>query len=357
MAGTANLPLHFGSCPRWLFGRMSELSGAITEAIIYEHGQSEFIRRISDPFFFQALGCVIGFDFHSSGVTTTTLGALKVALTNKEIGVKVCGGKGNVARKTPSEIEFNSDKLSLTTKKSESLVYASRMTTKVDNALIQDNYNLYAHFFILSEKGDYAVVQQGMNNKTRYARRYHWISGFESFIEEPHNAICCNKKENNVLDLTSMQSNETKNTSLDLVKDNPEHLEKDFNKILHMSSNHYDLKLSRKSLNYLKRAYELQPESYEELIAIQGVGPASIRSLALISELIYGTRSSWEDPAKFSFAHGGKDAVPFPVNKRIMDSNTEFLKEALKSAKLGNKEKIVAIRKLDEFITHDNKRN
>lgn len=348
--GITNLPLHYGSCPRWLFGRMTKLSGAISEAIIYEYGMDELIKRISDPFFFQALGCVIGFDFHSSGLTTTTLGALKVALTENELGVKVCGGKGNVSRKTPSEIEFNSDKLALPADKSDSLVYASRMSAKVDSALIQDGYNIYAHFFIFSDKGSYCVIQQGMNPKIRYARRYHWLSGFESFIEEPHSAICCDKKEEDVLDLTSKNSAETRSISVDLVKDGPEHLEKDFKDVLNMARNHYNLNLSLKSLNYLKKAYEFQPKDYEELVAIHGIGPSSIRSLALISELIYGTKSSWQDPSKFSFAHGGKDGVPYPVNRKVMDSNTEFLKEALDKAKVDNKERLYAIRRLKDFI-------
>ncbi len=329
---------------------MTGLGGAIAETIVHEHGQAEFIRRISDPFFFQALGCVLAFDWHSSGLTTTTLGALKVALTRNELGIKVCGGKGKVSRKTPSEIEFNSEKLSLSSQKSESLVYASRMSAKVDSALVQDNYNLYAHFFVFSENGCYAVVQQGMNPKIGYARRYHWLSGFENFIEEPHSAICCDKKESEVLDLTSKKSSETRSISVDLVKDNPEHLERDFNRVLNMTSNHYNLNLSRKSLTYLKKAYEFQPKNYEELIAIHGVGPSSVRALALISELVYGTKSSWCDPSKFSFAHGGKDGVPFNVKRKVMDSNTEFLKDAVKNAKMGDKDRLNAIRRLKDFI-------
>ncbi|MEM4245009.1 MAG: DUF763 domain-containing protein [Candidatus Nanoarchaeia archaeon] len=348
--GITNLPLHYGTCPRWLFSRMTALGGAISEAIVYEYGQDELIKRISDPFFFQALSCVLGFDWHSSGTTTTTLGALKVALTDKELGVKVCGGKGNVSRKTPSEIEFNSEKLSLSSQKSSALIYASRMSAKVDNALIQDGYDLYAHFFIFSEDGKYAVIQQGMNSKIRYARRYHWLSGFDSFVEEPHNAICCDKKSGEVLDLTSKESNETRNISVDLVKDNPKHLEKDFDEVLHMTPNHYKLNLTRKSLAYLKKAYEFQPKNYEELVSIHGVGPSSIRALALISEIIYGTKLSWSDPAKFSFAHGGKDGVPYPVNRKVIDSNVEFLKEAVKNAKVGDKDRLNAIRRLAFFI-------
>jgi hypothetical protein len=348
--GITNLPLHYGSCPRWLFGRMTKLSSAISEAIIYEYGYDELIKRISDPFFFQAFSCVIGFDWHSSGTTTTTLGALKVALTENELGIKVCGGKGNVSRKTPSEIEFNSDKMNVSYEKSSSLVYASKMSAKVDNALIQDGYNIYAHFFVFSEKGRYCVIQQGMNSKIRYARRYHWLSGFESFIEEPHNAICCDKRVDEVLDLTSKQSTDTRKISVDLAKDNPDHLEKDFNSVLHMTRNHYMLNLTRKSLGYLKNAYEFQPKDYEELVSIQGIGPSSVRALALISELVYGSKSSWSDPAKFSFAHGGKDGVPYPVNRNNMDFNTEFLKDAIKKSKVGDKDRLDAIKRLSFFV-------
>ncbi len=347
--GVTNLPLHYGSCPRWLFSRMTSLSGAISETIVYEYGQDELIKRISDPFFFQSLSCVLGFDWHSSGTTTTTLGALKVALTDRELGIKVCGGKGNVSRKTPSEIEFNSDNMGLSSK-SDSLIYASRMCAKVDSALVQDDYNLYAHFFIFSDKGFYAVIQQGMNPKIKYARRYHWLSGFDSFVEEPHSAICCDRKGSEVLDLTSKDSSETREVSVDLVKDNPKHLEKDFDEVLHMTSNHYNLNLTRKSLTYLKNAYEFQPKNYEELVSIHSIGPSSVRALALISEVVYGTRLSWSDPAKFSFAHGGKDGIPYPVNREVMDSNIKFLNYAVRSAKLGDKEKLSALRRLSHFI-------
>ncbi|MFH1332474.1 MAG: DUF763 domain-containing protein [archaeon] len=347
--GITNLPLHYGSCPRWLFSRMTKLGSAIAEVIVYEYGQDEFIKRISDPFFFQALSCVIGFDFHSSGTTTTTLGALKVALTENELGIKVCGGKGNVSRKTPFEIEFNSGKMGVSSK-ADSLVYASRMSAKVDNAMIQDNYNLYAHFFVFSEKGAYAVIQQGMNSKVKYARRYHWLSGFESFVEEPHNAICCDKKESEVLDLTSKQSKNTREVSVDLVNDNPEHLKNDFDAVLTMTPNHYNLNLSRKSLAYLRKAYEFQPKNYEELLAVQGVGPAAVRSLALISEIIYGSKSSWQDPARFSYTLGGKDGVPYKINRAHYDEITEFVKSSINNAKIGEKDKLNAIKRLNVYI-------
>lgn len=204
--------------------------------------------------------------------------------------------------------------------------------------------------FVFSEKGSYSVIQQGMNSKIRYARRYHWLSGFDSFVEEPHSAICCDSKGSDVLDLTSRQSAGTRKVSVDLVNDNPEHLERDFSSVLNMRRNHYNLDLTAKSLTYLKKAYEFKPGSYEELLAIRGVGPSSVRALALISELVYGSKSSWSDPAKFSFAHGGKDGVPYPVNRGNIDFNTEFLKEAIKKAKVGDKDRLYAVKRLGDFI-------
>lgn len=359
--GVANLPLHVGKCPRWLFGRMVKLGGAITEIIINEYGQKEFLRRISNPYFFQSFACVVGFDWHSSGVSTTLCGALKTALNEKDLGIKIAGGKGKTSRRTPEQIEKFSNSFSLSTNKIDRLKYASKIIAKVDNNLIQDSYQLYMHTFFFSEKGKYAVVQQGLCNENRYARRYHWLSeSINSFVEEPHNAICCDKKEENVLDLTAKESSETRKTSLDLVKDDPKHLEKyfmpkgqktlfDYSELT-MDPNHYSLNLSKKSLTFLKQAYEFQPKNYEELVALQNMGPKTIRALALISELVYGTKSSWQDPARFSFSYGGKDSVPFPVDKTLMDNNTEFLKEALKQSKLGQKDKLDAVRRLKDFI-------
>lgn len=361
--GTVNLPLHPGKCPRWLFSRMVKLGGAISEAIIYEYGQEEYLKRISDPYFFQAFSCALAFDWHSSGTTTTTLGALKLALNPREHGIKVTGGKGAASRKTPYEIEEVSDLFSLSEQKIKKLKYTSKMVAKVDNSLIQCDppYKLYHHSFVLIQNGKWCVVQQGINTQNRYARRYHWLSDdVQNFVEEPHNAICCDKTEEKVLNLTARESRETRETSLDLVKDNPKHLEKYFlpkgqksltsYTTLFMGKNHYNLNLSKRSLKFLKEAYEFQPSNYEELVALKGMGHKTIRALALISELVYGTKPSWQDPAKFSFAHGGKDNIPRPVDKQLMDSNTEFLKEAVKSARIGDKEKLHAIKRLGDFV-------
>ena len=362
--GYANLPLHSGSCPKWLFGRMKRLSSVISEMIIDEYGTKEYLKRLSNPYFFQALSCVIGFDWHSSGTTTTTMGALKESLNKMDLGIYIAGGKGGVSRKTPNEIKNFSDNFNLNENKIKKLVYSSKMSAKVDSAVLQDNYQLYHHCFVFTEKGNWAVIQQGMNVSSRYARRYHWISdNVESFVNEPHNAICCDKKNKNTLNMTAKESEEARKISLDIVKDSPTHLKKyikettqktlnDFNnKIIKfsMSPRHTIMDMNKKNIETLQKAYEIQPRTYEGLIAIKGVGPKTIRSLALISELVYGAKASWKDPVKYSFAHGGKDGIPHPINRKLMDDNTKLLQDAIRNAKLGNKDKLCAIKRLSNF--------
>jgi len=358
--GIANLPLHYGTAPRWLFSRMKELGGAITEAIVNEYSADEFLRRLSDPFWFQAFGNVLGFDWHSSGITTTVCGALKEAMKEKNIGIFVAGGKGQMGRNALNEIED----INISEKKIEEIKYASRMTAKVDSALIQDGYSLYHHCIFFTESGKWATIQQGMNSSNNYARRYHWISeNMKSFVEEPHSAICCDLKEKNVLDMTSNESREAREISLDLIKDNPIHIIKyqttiyDFLntkkiKILTMQRNHSitPSDLNGSVIKSLNLAYEIQPKNYEELVSLRGIGPKSIRALALISEIIYGKSPSWKDPAKYSFAHGGKDGYPYPINKTVYDKSIEILNEAIRNAKLGEKTKINAIKRLKDFI-------
>ncbi len=352
----ANLPLHGGRAPRWLFSRMTKLSRQISIALVDEFGQEEFLSRISDPYWFQALGNVIGFDWHSSGVTTTVCGALKAADIS-ETGIKVCGGKGKVSRKTISEIENSG----ISQNRIEKLAYASRISAKVDSSLIQDDYELYHHCFFFSEKGKWSVVQQGMNDKNSFARRYHWLGkDVVNFVNEPHNAICCDNKSGEVLDLTSKESEEAQKVSVDLIKDNPVHLRKYFSKqmtlpefsTLTMPRHHpiYNSDLTDKTLISLRKAYELQPKNYEELVSLKGVGAKSIRALALVSEVIYGKAPSWNDPAKYSFAHGGKDGFPYPVDKENFDRTILTLKTAVRNAKMGEKDKINAIKKLKSFI-------
>ncbi|MFH1181461.1 MAG: DUF763 domain-containing protein [Candidatus Woesearchaeota archaeon] len=373
--GVCNLPLHPGSCPKWLFPRMKKLSGLIAEAIVDEYGTEEFLRRIADPFFFQSLSCVIGFDWHSSGTTTTTMGALKESVNSLNLGIEICGGKGATSRKTPSEIAATT--MNVQSQKIERLVYSSRMAAKVDSNLVQAGYVLYHHCFVFTENGSWAVVQQGMNDANGYARRYHWLSdNVQSFVEEPHLGIC-GEKEQEVLDMTARQSDGARKTSLDLVKDNPLHLRRYFTKQtvlqqfvnvtttttknsssnddygdgyeLTLPSHHPTPQLSEKSLASLQKAYELQPQNYEELVSLQGIGAKSIRALALVSELVYGAKASWKDPVKYSFAHGGKDGFPYQINREHYDKSIEILTTAIRNS-FGREEQLKAIKRLSGYI-------
>jgi len=366
--GVANLPLHHGKAPRWLFKRMVLLSKAIVEIIIYEYGMNEFLRRISDPFWFQALSCVLGYDWHSSGCTTVTCGALKEAIDPKEFGFAITGGKGKTSRKTPDEICQIGELYNLSTTTIKELKYSSRMAAKIDNTAIQDGYNLYHHVLIFSEEGKWAIVQQGLNYENNYARRYHWNSEHvENFVCEPHNAIVGDNCQENVLDMTSKQSISAQKISVDLVNDNPQHLKRDWAELTRSKKqltldnwfNHLENIQQNKHLNMprtinwkkMKEIYDFHPENYEELLSLRGVGPNTVRALALISDLIYGEKPSWKDPVKYSFTVGGKDGVPYPVDKKAMDESIDFLKTSIESAKIGEKEKILTVRRLQNFIS------
>ncbi len=341
--GVSDLPLHGGRCPPWLFKRMKKLSGLISEFIIYEYGTDEFLKRISNPYFFQSFGCVLGFDWHSSGLTTTTLGALKESLDPEKHGVAVLGGKGSASRKTPDEIEKMSQIFPLTENETEYLKYSSKMSAKVDTSAVQDGYQLYHHNFILSENGKWSVIQQGMNPETRYARRYHWLSGeMENFVEEPHTAICCDFR-NRTLNMVAKESEESRKISVDIVKDSLGKVRK----YLIMGRYHW---IDKRVFSKLLDLKEFQPRNYEEILAFRGVGPKTIRALALTSKLIYGSEISWKDPVKFSFARGGKDGTPYPVDRKAYDEGNKILRNAIENAKLGNKEKMRAIRRLENFI-------
>jgi len=359
--GHADLPLHPGRCPPWLFGRMKKLGGAITEVIVLEYGMDEYIRRLSDPYFFQSLGCVLGFDWHSSGLTTTVCGALKEALNEANQGVVFLGGKGKTSKKTPDEIQDLGEKWNLSSAKIKSLTYASKAAAKVDNSLLQDGYQLYHHSFVMTEQGKWAVIQQGMNDFNKYARRYHWLSdNVVNFVIEPHSAICCDSKGESVLNMTAKESSEAQKSSVELVKESPEKIlrpikeNKDAKQSLladygfSMGTKHeIDLHLYKKLMD-LK---EFQPKNYEELVMFKGVGPKTVRALALMSELIYGAKPSWKDPARYSFSHGGKDGFPYPVDRPLMDSSVEMLKSAVEEAKVGNDEKLKAMRRLKDYFS------
>lgn len=351
--GYVDLPLHSGQCPPWLFERMTKLGRSIIILLVRDEGPAGVLQKLADPFWFQALGCLLGFDWHSSGLTTTVCGALKEGLRGceRELGLFIAGGKGKTSRKTPQDIITYADKYGLPAK-TEKLVYASRMSAKVDNTAIQDGYQLYHHTFIFTSKGDWAVVQQGMNSGSRRARRYHWLgSRVTDFVNEPQNAICCDRREQKVLNLVDRKSAGARQVIALLSRTNPGEITKEYRSLI-MPSRHSlgPEDIQPQSLErVLLKTYEHQPEGFEAVLSIPGVGPKTIRALSLISELAYGARPSYHDPAKFSFAHGGKDGYPYPVDKRVYDQSITILEQAIKEANIGRKEKLEALKRL-QFI-------
>jgi len=310
--GIVDLPLHYGSSPRWLFEKMVRLSKEISKIIVYEFGQDEFLKRLSDPFWFQGFACVIGFDWHSSGTTTVTCGALKEALKTEDLGIYITGGKAQASRKTPQEIADLCEKINLSDKRTNQLIKASKLSAKVDNSCLQDGFQLYHHSFILTENGKWAVIQQGLNSENKYARRYHWLSEkVKSYINEPHAAVCCDISVK-PLNMVANESENCRKCSVEIVKDFTQNtlLER-----FSMPKHHkiylkkYNFLKSKRIMSNLRKAYETQPKNYEELISIKGLGAETIRALALISELVYGEKPSWKDPVKYSFAHGGKSVI------------------------------------------------
>ncbi|MDI9615524.1 DUF763 domain-containing protein [Methanothermobacter sp.] len=356
--GIANLPLHGGHPPAWLMRRMVELSGAIAEVIIEEYGTSEFISRISDPFWFQAFSCTIGFDWHSSGTTTTTCGALKSALDPERHGILVAGGKGRASRRTPGELEAAGKLFDLD---SHHLVYSSRIAARVDGNCIQDGFSLYQHTFLVDADGEWAVVQQGLNPDGGYARRYHWLgSGVGDYVDSPHSGISSDKTMGEVLDMTSPRSRGARDVSVDIVCDGPSHIRGyltgqrtlfDFN-VLDMPGHHevLPLDLTERDMAVLERAYEIRPGNYEELVMVDGLGPKKIRALALVADLVYGEEVSWRDPVKYSYAHGGKDGYPYPVDRDTYDSTVDYLKGALEEARIDRKDRLRALESLERFL-------
>ncbi|TMH07746.1 MAG: DUF763 domain-containing protein [Betaproteobacteria bacterium] len=355
--GLAHLPLHGGKAPRYLFERMVPLSREIVIFLASEFGRHEVLRRLSDPYWFQAFGCVLGFDWHSSGLTTTVCGALKEGLrgTENELGIFVAGGKGATSRKTPAEISAACERIG---HDPDPLIYASRISAKVDNSAVQDGYQLYHHSFVFTADGQWCIVQQGMSDATSTARRYHWLSDSASdYVSEPHAAICCDANAD-TLNLVAMESADVRSASAALAAQKPEvilnalgHLP-----LLEMPRRH---EVARSDINpkYLERillrTYETAPADFESLLAIEGVGAKTLRALALTAELIYGTRASRRDPARYSFAHGGKDGTPFPVDRTTYDKTIEVMHHALNGAKIDRSEKIRAFRRLAEFSIGD----
>ena len=346
-AGSADLPLHNGHVPKWLAERMSKLGGAITEAILIEFGKKAFIQRMSDPAWFQSLGCVLGMDWHSSGITTSVMGALKSAINPraKELGIYICGGRGKHSRKTPEELLRVADTTGLN---GDALVKSSRLVAKVDNTAIQDGFQIYLHSFVVSDKGDWSVVQQGMNGNSGYARRYHWSSSdLSSYINEPHDFIY-GRNQGTILNLTDSDAAPARKKMLDISKEHPNRMLEEIRKIrlpAHHNVKQKDVDLTRLGA-VLAISHELPSDQFEDLLLIQGLGPRTLQSLALVSEVIYGTESRFKDPARFSFAHGGKDGHPFPVPTKVYDESISLLKKAVERAKIGNSDKLKALNSL-----------
>ncbi|CAN5271989.1 DUF763 domain-containing protein [soil metagenome] len=346
-SGSADLPLHYGFVPVWLAERMAKLGLAVVETIVLDYGKDEVLRRLSDPFWFQSLGAVMGMDWHSSGITTSVMGALKRAVNphSKELGIYICGGKGKYSRQTPDELLKISERTGLD---GMHLVKCSKLSAKVDNTAIQDGFQLYTHNFILSDTGKWAVVQQGMSAQSKTARRYHWHSeALSSFVEDPHTSIY-GQNTGNILNMADKLADGSRKGVMQIAAEHPEQMLREINKLV--MPVHHDVQAKDVDLKRLGAvlwlAHEKQPEDFEELLLLQGLGPRTLQSLALVSEVIHGTPSRFKDPARFSFAHGGKDGHPFPVPTKVYDETIGVLQNAIQRAKLGNDEKNEAIKRL-----------
>jgi hypothetical protein len=355
-SGAADLPLHYGQVPKWLSDRMSKLGLAIVEAVITDYGTEEVLRRMSDPFWFQSLGAVLGMDWHSSGITTSVMGALKRSITpnSAELGIYICGGKGKFSRDTPTELLRIADKTGLD---GLDLVRSSKLSAKVDNNAVQDGFQLYLHNFIVSNTGQWAVIQQGMNDANGMARRYHWHSAsLKSFVEEPHTAVCGNN-QGEILNLTAADAASSRNGMLLLSNESPEKIIREFQHLV--MPTHHDVRSEDVNLKKLGAtlwlAHDSQLQNFEELLLLQGVGPRTIQSLALVSEVIHGSPSRFKDPARFSFAHGGKDGHPFPVPVKVYDEVIDTLHSSIRKSKLGVTDKNEAIKRLHQVAVRAEK--
>lgn len=377
--GIATFTLDSGTCPKWLFSRMVKLGREMTRVLVAEFGADELVRRIAEPVWFQSLGTVLAFDWNSSGLTTILTAALKEAIRNreKELGIFICGGKGRTSRKTPEEITGWGDKLSLPTRCVDNLVYNSRMSAKVDSSLIQDGYQIYHHSFFFSRKGIWSVVQQGMNEANASARRYHWFSeNIEELVCEPHTGIVTGAERRPLLNLTARKSESSRELSVEFVSSGYHSLMKDIEILRRHSSNlskMISLKREGEQLTFLRledtefkahpvvcedfsqsrylekimhKLCDRRPGNYEHLLAVRGVGPKTIRALALVAEVIYGAKPSYEDPARYSFAHGGKDGTPYRVDRDTYDRTIAMMIEAVGRSGINAYEKDRAINRL-----------
>jgi uncharacterized protein len=346
--GTADLPLHGGRAPHWLFERMTLLAREMTLAILADEGIPGFMRRLADPVWFQAFGCVLGFDWHSSGLTTTACGALKEGLRDlsRETGLYVAGGKGKTSRKTPQEIEAACWQIG---QEPGALVRASRLSAKVDSAAVQDGFQVYHHSFFFSADGSWAVVQQGMNETSGMARRYHWLPP-ERFDSDPHAAVAGTRTQQ-VLNLVASEGDANRRIAVELSREHPAAVVSELNKMRSVAMpRHHEVRLSdlhpERLTRILLSSYERQPEDYTALLAVPGVGAKALRALALVAELTYGEPASVRDPVSYAFAHGGKDGTPFPVDRSTYDATIESLRRAVSEAHAGHSEKTAALKRL-----------
>jgi uncharacterized protein len=343
----ADLPLHYGHVPPWLAERMTKLGGAIVETLVLEFGQSEVLKRLSDPLWFQAFGCVLGMDWHSSGITTSVMGALKRALNSKsnELGIYICGGRGKHSRHTPEELLKLAGRTGLN---GDALVRSSRLAAKVDNTAVQDGFQLYLHNFIVTDQGEWAIVQQGMNGASGMARRYHWHSTqFQSYLDSPHSGVT-GKNQGLILNLADKEADTTRKDIVRLAGEPPDKMLTEIRKIV--MPRHHEVRASDVNMKRLGAALTLAHETstadFESLLLLKGIGPRTIQSLTLVSEVIYGSPTRFNDPARFSFAHGGKDGHPFPVPLKVYDETITVLKSAVEKSRIGLMDKQKAIRQL-----------
>src|SRR5688572_12761756 len=356
-SGTADLPLHGGRVPPWLAERMTKLGTAITEAIIHDYGTSAFLARLSDPFWFQALGAVMGMDWHSSGITTSVMGALKRGLAPQadELGIYICGGRGRFSRNTPQELRSIAERRGFD---GEALVRTSRLTARVDNNAIADGFQIYLHSFVVTSGGEWVVVQQGLNDQSGMARRYHWHSAsVRDFVAEPHTGIV-GENLGTIMNLVDAQAGPAQKAMLEFAHEHPD---KTLTAARHLSMpSHHEVRAMNVDLKRLGAvlavAYERDLHNFAELLLLEKLGPRTLQSLALVAEVVHGAPSRFNDPARFSFAHGGKDRHPFPVPLKTYDESLNFLRTSLDAAKVGDKEKIEGFRRLEKFARNVEKR-
>src|SRR5438874_2871848 len=350
-SGIADLPLHGGRVPDWLAQRMTRLGTALTEAIIHDYGTSAFLSRLSDPFWFQALGAVMGMDWHSSGITTSVMGALKRGLAQRsdELGIYVCGGRGRFSRNTPNELRNIAYRRGFD---GEALVRTSRLTARIDNNAIADGFQIYLHSFVVASNGEWAVVQQGLNDRSGMARRYHWHSAsVKDFVEQPHTAIV-GEYQGAIMNLVDTQAKAAQNAILEVTHEHPD---KSLGEIRHLRMPaHHDVRPNDVELKRLGAvltvAYDRGLHDFAELLLLEKLGPRTLQSLPLVAEVVHGAPSRFDDPARFSFAHGGKDGHPFKVPLKTYDASLDFLRSSLDRARIGDREKLDGFRRLNRFV-------